>query len=103
MNKVFVLHDNPYSPRDFTPAEEFGEIVYLFQTHISTHHLPRIAGQLRDKMRGATNEDWLIATGPPALIALAGYIWADMTGNRLRLLAWDNHSHSYIPVEMDLV
>ncbi len=100
MSRVFVLHDNPFSPKDFTPAEEYGEITYLFQTHIAAHHLKRCAGQMRDKMRGASKDDWLIATGPPALIAIAGHIWYDMTGS-FNMLAWDNYSFKYIPVEID--
>lgn len=99
MSYVIVVHDNPYSPKDFASAEDFGELKFLFNTHIHTHNLPRIFGLMRDRMRGVTKEDWLIPAGAPALIAMAGAIFKEKTG-QINLLVWDRHQQKYIPMEI---
>ncbi len=99
MAKVFVLQDNPYSPKNFLPAEEFGELVFLFHHHISAHHVPRALSQLRDKLRGVERDDWLIPVGHPALILVVGHVWFDMTSS-MNLLVWDQQLSRYVPLRI---
>lgn len=99
MPKVYVLHDNPYAPKNFLPAEEYGEIVYLFNTHISKSHISRCISQLREKLRGAGSEDWIIPVGHPALIFAVGHVWFDITRN-FNLLVWDQQTAGYIPLRV---
>lgn len=102
MAKVFVLQDNPYKPMDFAPAEEFGEVTILFNTHISNHAMPRAISTLRERISANMKKgDWLIPTGNPALIAHAGRIICDVTGE-LNILVWDNVSQTYVPAPFSM-
>ena len=81
MANVYVLQDNPYSPKNFINAEEFGEIKFVFTQHISNSHIPRCVSQLYEKFRYVEKGDFLIPTGHPALIASAGLVWKEKTGS----------------------
>ena len=100
MNKVYILQDNPYSPKNFTPADEYGELIVIFNHHISSMQIPRCLSQLRDKLRGVSQDDWLIPVGHPALILVAGHVWFDMT-SQLNVLVWDQQSGKYVPLRMN--
>lgn len=100
MARVFILQDNPHSPKNFLPAEEYGELIVLFNHHISPAHISRCVAQLRDKLRGVTNEDWLIPVGHPALILAAGFVWFDMT-SQLNTLVWDQQTSKYVPLRIN--
>lgn len=100
MSKVYVLHDNPGSTKNFLPAEEYGELFILFDYHISFTHIGRCISQLRDKLRGASKDDWLIPVGHPALILAAGHVWFDIT-SQMNILVWDQQMNKYVPVRIN--
>ena len=100
MSTVYILQENPHSPKNFLPAEEFGELVILFQHHISPTLINRCIAQLREKLRGMTKNDWIIPVGHPALIAAAGYVAHDLTGE-INILSWDQQTRQYIPIRIN--
>lgn len=97
MSKVYVLVDNPRSQLNLLPAEKYGKLVTCFDHGISPTHLQRIYPELRDKLAGIEKADYLIPTGPPALIALAGHIWLNKLGV-INLLTWDREMQAYYNV-----
>ena len=99
MNKVFILQDNPYAPKNFSQAEEFGDLEVIFSTHISPTHMGKAMHELRKKLRKATKNDWIIPVGNPGIIAVAGAAFFETTGT-LNVLLWDNFSKKYIPVRL---
>lgn len=99
MPKVYVLHDNPNDPKDFLPAEEYGDLIILFSQQLFATQVPRCYAQMREGMRNAKPEDWLIPTGHPALIFAAGEIWVQITG-QMNLLIWDNQRKKYVPMKV---
>ncbi len=99
MAKVYILQDNPYSPKNFISAEEYGELVFLFNHHIANSHIPKCVSQLWEKFRDVESDDWLIPTGHPALIAAAGHVWREKTGG-FNMLIWDRQSARYQRVEL---
>jgi len=101
MSKVYILQDNPHSAKNFLPAEEYGELVILFNHHISPTHISRCISELRDKLRGVTADDWLIPVGHPALILTAGHVWFDLT-HKMNVLVWDHQSNRYAPVRINV-
>jgi len=72
----------------------------IFNHHISSMQIPRCLSQLRDKLRGVSQDDWLIPVGHPALILVAGHVWFDMT-SQLNVLVWDQQSGKYVPLRMN--
>lgn len=96
-SKVYILCDPPGSPINFLPAEKFGELRVIYDHNISPTHLQRIYPDLREKLKLATEKDYLIATGSPSLIALAGHAWLSRL-NVINLLTWDRETQQYYVV-----
>mgnify|MGYP001617435192 CR=1 FL=1 len=97
MSKVYILVDNPQSPINFLPAEKYGELRILYDNNVSPTHLRRIYPELKDKLKFIEKDDYLIPTGPPSLIALAGHIWLAKLGV-LNMLVWDRGTQQYYNV-----
>lgn len=97
MTKVYITHD--LGRQNFLPAEKFGELVSVIEGHVSPTGLKRFQGEMQDKLRGITKDDYLLHAGHPALIALAGAIMANRTG-WVRVLSWDNMTQQYVASEL---
>lgn len=101
MSKVYILQDNPYSPKNFGSAEEYGDTIVLFDHHVSKHHVPKCIHVMEQAFKKATEDDWLIAVGHPALILAAGGIWFNIS-NKMKTLVWDQQLQKYIPLTMEV-
>ena len=97
MSKVYISQD--VGKINFLPAEQFGELIPVINGYVNHTQLKRSMARMQDVMRDITAEDWLVPAGHPALIALAGHIFADRTGY-IRILAWDNQLSKYVPSEV---
>jgi len=97
MSKVYILVDNPRSNTNFLPAEKYGKLHILYDHNISPTHINRIYPELREKLKDIAKDDYLIPTGHPSLIALAGHIWLAKLGV-INILAWDRETQQYYQV-----
>lgn len=84
-----------------SPAEEHGEIVELTPPAAGRLHTAPLVAAVRDGLRGATREDWLLAAGNPTIMAAAAIFFARQTG-ALRMLVWDRITRRYNPVEIEI-
>lgn len=104
-NKVFVVQRPAYfdhkrrgwvNKYDLTPAEEYGELVFLLPPgNIYKDHLGRAQDGIQAKLQEMTPEDHLLAVGDPVAIAAAVLIAADVTGGPVSLLKFDRLSGKY--------
>lgn len=99
MPKVYVLQDNPYSPKDFTDAKKYGEIKIMFDHHISNHQLEGCIEKLKTMFRDVRGEDYVILVGPPVLVSVAGALCNEHFG-RIKTLIWDNRRFEYQPFKI---
>lgn len=85
------------------PAERFGEVVVLLPPQASrAHALPNVIA-MREQLRAARPEDWLVGVGDPTLIAAAAtMIMRFAGGNALRMLKWDRLAGDYVEMEIPL-
>jgi hypothetical protein len=97
MARCYIVQD--LGKIDFLPAEQHGELVICIRDRVTYTSLPRAFERLRNVMRDIKADDWIIACGAPALIALAGAIMAQRTG-RVRVLSWDQQHQRYIPSDV---
>jgi hypothetical protein len=86
---------------DLSPAEEFGELVFLLSPTAAPFRPDPIIQELRTKLAVITPEDYILCVGNPLLIQWAGAIAADFLGGRLRSLQWSGKDQRYIAVEVD--
>ncbi len=110
--RVFVVQRPAYYDRerrgwvnkyDLTPAEEFGELVFLLQPgNIYRDKLEGATALLNEKLSDYGPGDHLLAVGDPVAIALAVMVAAKISGGRVSLLKFDRTSTAYDAFDIDI-
>ena len=58
--------------------------------------------KLRKALKNFTTEDYLLLSGDPSVILLAGMIASDINNGRVNVLKWDRQEKVYYPLEINL-
>jgi|TARA_R110000824_G_scaffold18316_1_gene72747 hypothetical protein len=100
-SRVFVTQENTRA--NITSASQWGDLEALTSPFDQIHINPaRVVSQIRRKLRGFSDDDWLLAMGDPAIIGVAFAIAAELNRGRVNLLKWDKMEKSYYPVKIGL-
>ena len=59
-----------------------------------------LVSQIKRKLRGYSDDDWLLCMGDPAIIGVAFAVAADANRGRVNLLKWDKMEKIYYPVKV---
>ena len=86
---------------DYSPAEEFGEIEFLLSPTAAPWSPEPVIAELREKLSGFSQDDYLLLSGNPVLMALASMIAADEAGT-VNFLQWHGRDRRYIPVTAEI-
>lgn len=98
---VYVTQENPRV--NIVSASQWGDLESLTNPFDQIHLNPaKLVSQIRRKLRGFGDDDWLLAMGDPAIIGVAFAIAAEMNRGRVNLLKWDKMEKSYYPVKIGL-
>lgn len=106
MGRVFVIQRqmqldrerNEFVDRfDLTPAEEYGELVYLLNSTAAPWKTDTILIDLEEKLQDFTEDDFLLLVGNPVLIGLATAV-ASSKVDRVSFLQWSGKDRRYLPV-----
>lgn len=84
---------------DHDAASEYGEVVFLTAHQAKPHDESAIL-EMREKLSGFREGDWLLLAGNPCLIAAAAAIVADLTDGRIPALQYHGKQRRFIPVTM---
>lgn len=107
---VFVLQDQQFMrngqlvPKfDFSPASEFGEISFLLGHNANPlkDGMGSIEQDLVEKLSKFSDEDYIVLTGNPVLIALAGQIATTVNDGRAKYLQWNGVDRKYNMIQVD--
>lgn len=82
-------------------AAAFGNIEILLPPGMSTLALVPIRQALKEKLVNSGPEDFLVAVGDPAIIAMCAVILARKHG-KLNMLKWDKNNSGYLKVEVEI-
>ena len=84
-------------------AAQYGELKFLLPelSQIIFSPGPMIF-KLRKLLKNFTKEDFLLLTGDPALILIAGVIASETTGGKFKLLKWDKQELRYYPISINI-
>lgn len=104
MNYVWVTQEVGH---DFSPAEEFGEVVFLtkddfnnMKNSLSNKHLLM---ELRHKLKSYVPErDWLVIAGSPYVAAAVFTLLGLAHHRQVRILRWDNRDRVYRPMYLEI-
>ena len=105
---VYVIQEIP-GTREGRPkinimgAQKYGEIKVLLREDSQIIFSPGpVMFSLRQKLNDFKEGDYLLLTGDPAIILIAGIIASDITNGKVNLLKWDRQERMYYPIKINL-
>lgn len=110
-SRVFVIQNQhrwnagveKFEPKfDLSPAEEFGELVYLLSPTASPFNPDPLIKELRNKLYDFGPDDYLLLIGNPVLIGLSVSI-ASLCCDSVSLLQWSGKDRRYIKISVDSI
>lgn len=110
MNRVFVVQNQhrwnrqteQFEPKfDLTPAEDYGELVYLLSPTAAPFNPEPILEELREKLVDFDDGDFLLLVGNPVLIGFSVAIAAARNDGHVNLLQWSGKDRRYISVDAE--
>lgn len=111
MARVFVVQEPLRRNRngdvvpkmDLSPAMKFGELVYLLRWGDARLMDPRrLVCKLREGLRDYSDRDYLLMTGSPNAMWIAGVIASKHTNGVVNVLEWEAVEKHYRLVEVDI-
>jgi hypothetical protein len=85
---------------DFSDAERFGTLTAILEPSDNPLFLALLTPKIREALKGFTDEDFLVAVGDPAIIAIcAGLILRNH--KKIKMLKWDRRLKMYISLEVN--
>ena len=105
---VYVLQELPGTkagaPKiNIMSASKYGEFKFLLPEFSQIIFSPGpLIYKLRQGLKNFTTEDYLLLTGDPAIIVVAGSILNEITNGKYSLLKWDKQDRIYYPIKINL-
>ena len=105
---VYVIQEIPGtqsgSPKiNIMSASKYGEFKFLLPEFSQIIFSPGpLIYKLRQGLKNFTTEDYLLLTGDPAIIVVAGSILNEITNGKYSLLKWDRQDRIYYPIKINL-
>lgn len=90
---VYVSNFQP--DKNFQSAEKFGEVVYMSKGFIDLKNITKVRKIFERWLEEATQEDYIILTGPAVINALVIMLWFNKFGY-VNILSWDTRSPRYV-------
>ena len=107
-NIVYVLQELPGTkagaPKiNIMSASKYGKFKFLLPEFSQIIFSPGpLVYKLRQGLKNFTTTDYLLLTGDPAIIVVAGSILNEITNGKYSLLKWDKQDRMYYPIKINL-
>jgi hypothetical protein len=109
-SKVYIIQnvmrkypDGTYRGLDYSQAERFGEIVYLFDGNKQVVMSPQpTIRKLKSVLKDFNDNDYLLLVGDPALIGLTTSVLVTISNGRYNMLKYDRIEKDYFPIRVDV-
>ena len=105
---VYVIQEIPGTtagtPRiNIMSASKYGKFKFLLPEFSQIIFSPGpLIYKLRQGLKNFTTKDYLLLTGDPAIIVVAGSILNEITNGKYQLLKWDKQDKVYYPIKINL-
>ena len=86
---------------DLSPAEKFGELVFLLSPITVPNNPAKVVAELRRKLHDFSDEDHLLLIGSPVFIGWATAVAADINDGKVALLQYSGNRKQYFSVKAD--
>jgi len=109
-SKVYVIQnvlrkypDGTLRSLDYSQAERFGEVIFLFDGSKQVVMSPQpTIRKLKSLLKGFKDNDYLLLVGDPALIGLTCSVVSSITSGRYNMLKYDRLEKDYFPIRVDI-
>ena len=109
-SKVYIIQnvmrkypDGTYRGLDYSQAERFGEVVFLFDGNKQVVMSPQpTIRKLKTVLKDFSDNDYLLLVGDPALIGLTCSVVSSITSGRYNMLKYDRLEKDYFPIRVDI-
>lgn len=99
--RVFAVQER--NRIDLSDAWNYGEVVVCLPESKHIFDNPReLMRTLELKLKGFSDNDFLLAIGDPAAIAVASVVALRENGGKAKMLRWDNKEHKYKLTNIDM-
>ncbi len=89
--------------RNLTDAARYGDLVALLPPGEQVFLRPEdTINTLRRALRDFTSDDYLLAIGDPAAIAIASIVAVEASGGLFTMLKWDREHRKYYKIRLDM-
>jgi|TARA_Y100000114_G_scaffold121456_1_gene116642 hypothetical protein len=84
-------------------ASKYGKFKFLLPEFSQMIFSPGpLIYKLRQGLKNYTEKDYMLLTGDPAIIFVAGIIASDQTNGKVNLLKWDKQERKYYPISVNI-
>ena len=84
-------------------ASKYGKFKFLLSEFSQIIFSPGpLIYKLREGLNNFKESDYLLLTGDPAIILVAGVIASDITNGKVNLLKWDKQERKYYPISINI-
>ena len=84
-------------------ASKYGKFKFLLSEFSQIIFSPGpLIYKLRQGLKNFKESDYLLLTGDPAIILVAGVIASDITNGKVNLLKWDKQERKYYPISINI-
>ena len=73
---------------DYTPAKRYGDIIPCTRGNLDIRHTDRVEAELQSVLAGSEDEDFLLISGHPLIVALCVGYWFRLH-RTINILYWD--------------
>ena len=109
-SKVYIIQnvmrkypDGTYRGLDYSQAERFGEVVFLFDWNKQVVMSPQpTIRKLKTVLKDFSDNDYLLLVGDPALIGLTTSVLVTISNGRYNMLKYDRIEKDYFPIRVDI-
>ncbi len=101
MGKVYIVQESP--GKNTLGAADFGRPEVLLSSDRQVLFSPGpTVFELRNRLQGFSDKDYILPIGDPAAIAIACMVAAENNLGRVKLLKWDRQEARYYPIQVNL-
>jgi len=109
-SKVYVVQnvirkytDGTLRSLDYSQAERFGEVIFLFDGSKQVVMSPQpTIRKLKSLLKDFKDNDYLLLVGDPALIGLTCSVVSTISNGRYNMLKYDRIEKDYFPIRVDI-
>ena len=109
-SKVYIIQnvmrkypDGTYRGLDYSQAERFGEVIFLFDGNKQVVMSPQpTIRKLKTVLKDFNDNDYLLLVGDPALIGLTTSVLVTISNGRYNMLKYDRIEKDYFPIRVDI-